>query len=242
MKFSFLIFIFFIVSCTSNTTNKSSSDPYNATGFALLYNKEDFKNKIISSKLDNSKLEIAHSRIKKNSIVKITNLENKKSIELKVTKNINYPNFFKILITEKVANKLDLKKDLPYVDIQEKFRNKSFVAKKAVTFTEEQKVSNTAPVTKVKIDNISSIKETKIKKNKKFFIIVGDFYLEDSALNLKNTLEKNYVNKGTLRVKKLAKNKFILSAGPYSTINSLKKDYFELNKYGFEDLDVKHYD
>ena len=112
MKFSFLILIFFIVSCTSNTANKSSSDPYNATGFALLYNEEDFKNKIISSKLDNSELQIAHSRIKKNSIVKITNLENKKSIELKVTKNINYPNFFKILITKKTCLTWIFKKNL----------------------------------------------------------------------------------------------------------------------------------
>ena len=47
-----------------------------------------------------------------------------------------------------------------------------------------------------------------------------------------------YVKKGALKVKKMAKNKFSLSAGPYASINTLKKRYFELNKYGFEDLDI----
>ena len=131
---------------------------------------------------------------------------------------------------------------MPFVEIQERVKNKVFVAKKAVTFSEEQKVSNTAPVTKVKIDNISSKNNINKKKIKKFTIIVGEFYSKESAINLKDTLEHKYVKKGTLKVNKLAKNKFSLSAGPYSSINTLKKRYFELNKYGFEDLDIKQND
>jgi len=53
---------------------------------------------------------------------------------------------------------------------------------------------------------------------------------------------QQYVKKGALKVKKVAKNNFRLSAGPYSSINTLKKRYFELNKYGFEDLDIKQND
>ena len=56
-----------------------------------------------------------------------------------------------------------MNKDLPFVDIQERIKNKSFVAEKAVTHSEEQRVSNRAPITKVKIDNISSIKLETIK-------------------------------------------------------------------------------
>ena len=106
-------------------------------------------------------MEIGHNKIKKNSIVKITNPENKKSLELKVSKNIRYPDFYKIIITKKVKEKLDLNENIPFVDVEERIRNKSFVAKKAVTFSEEKQVSNKAPVTKVKIDNIS-IKKKKV--------------------------------------------------------------------------------
>tara|TARA_B100000029_G_scaffold221505_1_gene219187 strand:+ start:410 stop:1138 length:729 start_codon:yes stop_codon:yes gene_type:complete len=242
MKFSLFFFILLLTSCSGGTLNKSTIDPYSSSGFALIYNEEDYKEKIISAKLKDAELEIAHSFIKKNSIVKITNPDNKKSLELKVSKKIKYPNFFKIIITKKVAEELDLNTDSPFVDIQERVKNKSFVAKKAVTFSEEQKVSNKAPVTEVKIDNISTKKQTGTKKIKKFTIIVGEFYSEESATNLKDTLEHKYVKKGALKVKKLAKNKFTLSAGPYSSINTLKKRYFELNKYGFEDLDIEQND
>ncbi len=239
MKFNIVFFILILASCSNGTLQKSTIDPYISSGFALIYNEEDYDQKIISSKLKNSELEIAHKTIKKNSIIKITNPENKKSVELKVSKKIKYPSFFKILITEKVAEELDLNKNIPFVDIQEKIKNKSFIAKKAVTFSEEKKVSDKAPVTKVKIDNISQTKEIKTKKIKKFLIIVGDFYSKESAENLIVTLEHKYVKKGTLKLKRVSKNKFRLSAGPYSSINTLKKRYFELNKYGFEDLDIE---
>ena len=217
-------------------------DPYSSSGFALIYNEQDYKNKVISGRLNDNEMQIAHSKIKKNSIIKITNPENKRALELKVTKNIKYPDFYKIIVSKKVASKLDLKRNMPFVDIQQKFKNKSFVAQKAITHAEEKRVSNTAPITKVKIDNISTEKKNNIKNNKQFIIIVGEFYSEESAINLRDTLEHMYVKKGSLKVKKVTKNKFRLSAGPYSSINTLKKRYFELNKYGFEDLDVKQYD
>ena len=51
------------------------------------------------------------------------------------------------------------------------------------------------------------------------------------------------LTKNNLNVIKLGKNnRFELSAGPYLSINTLKNDYFELNKYGFEDLDIKQND
>jgi hypothetical protein len=52
-------------------------------------------------------------------------------------------------------------------------------------------------------------------------------------------LEKNYVKKEALKVNKLGQNKFQLSAGPYTSINTLKNAYFQLNKYGFDNLDIE---
>ena len=115
------------------------------------------------------------------------------------------------------------------------------VAKKAITYSEEKQVINKAPLTKVKIKNISKQKFQK-KIDKKFLIIIGVFYSEISAFNLRDELENKHVKKGSLKVKKLGKNKFQLYAGPYKSINTLKKRYFELNKYGFDNLDISQND
>ena len=155
-----------------------------------------------------------------NSIVTITNPENKKSLTLKVSKKLKYPDFFIVLITKKVADVLELNTDMPFVDLQQRVKNKSFVAKKAVTFSEENAASNKAPVTKVIILNISTQKKS-IIKIKKFSIIIGEFYSKESAYYLKDRLEKNYVEKEALKVKKLGQNKFQLLAGPYRSINTL---------------------
>ena len=189
------------------------------------HDENDYVNKIISRRLNSNEMEIGHNKIKKNSIIRLTNPENNKSLQLKNTK--------------KIADKLSLDTNMPFVEIEEKIKNQSFVAKKAVTFEEEQQVSNTAPVTEVNIKNISIDKNIKSKKNKKFSIIIGEFYSKKSAQDLVKTLENNYVKKGSLKVKKLSKNKFELLSGPYSSIITLKERYFELNKYGFEDLDIK---
>ena len=64
--------------------------------------------------------------------------------------------------------KLELNEKMPFVDVIERKKNKSFVAKVATTHSEEKKVENKAPITKVKIDNISINKKADIKKIKNF--------------------------------------------------------------------------
>ncbi len=246
MKFRIIFFLIFLVSCTTGTYQgkKSNFIPYSSKGFVLIYNENDYKNKIISRTLNENELEIGHHKLKKNSIVVITNPKNKKFLTLQVTKKVKYPVFFKALITEKVSQALELNEEFPFVDIQERVKNKSFVAKKAVTFSEEKKVLTKIPVTEVKIDNIS--KKNKNHKNqtinKKYSIIVGNFYSKDWADNLIELLINENIKKEVFKVKKLKKNKYQLTAGPYSSINTLKNDYFKLNKYGFENLDIKQND
>ena len=55
-------------------------------------------------------------------------------------------------------------------------------------------------------------------------------------------LAEKYIKKDLLKLKKLAKTRYELSAGPYFTINTLKNGYFALNKYGFDNLDIKQND
>ena len=240
MKFKIIFIILFLHSCSAGSLQqkKSTFAPYISKGFALVYDEKDYVKKIVSRKLNQDELQIAHNKLRINSIVTITNPENKKSLTLKVSKKLKYPDFFTVLITKKVADVLELDTNMPFVDLQQRVKNKSFVAKKSVTFSEEKLASNKAPVTKVQIRNISTQKKF-IKKNKKFSIIIGEFYSKESAYHLKGRLEKNYVEKEALKIKRLGKNKFQLSAGPYTSINTLKNAYFQLNKYGFDNLDIE---
>ena len=243
MKYNFL-FIFFLLlnSCTQTQSKyyKKNEQFFSSKGFALIYSDLDFQKKNISKKLDNEKLQIAHRTLSTNKLLVLTNPENNKSIALKVTKKTKYPQFFNIVITEKVSQKLGLNPDFPFIEIHERSKNKSFIAKKAEMFKEEKSVSDKAPVTKIKIDNISK-NEIKIDTKKtynRFYILIGEFYKKNAANNLKNILIEQNIEKDLLKINNLGKNRFQLTSGPYFKINTLKNDYFKLNMYGFDDLDI----
>ena len=241
MKFKLLFSIlFFLVSCTpsSKLYNKT---PFNSSGFAYIYNDNDYENNLIKGKLDNTKLEISNSELKLNSLIKIINPKTKESMVLKNTKKIEYPDFYKIIITEKVAKKLNINAELPFVEISEIKKNKSFVAKKAKIFNEEKKLPSNAPVTSVEISNISKNKDfKKSQKKEEFFILIGSFSQKTVAEYLKNRIIKeipNYNSKNLRIIKKSNKENNLLS-GPYYTINLMKNDYILLKNLGFEELNI----
>ena len=239
MKFNYLLIILFLFSCVNNNYNTSSTIFYSSKGFALVYNEQDYKNKIVSKKLNTDKIEASHSKIKRNSIILITNPVNNKSVTLKVSNKSKYPDFYNVLITDKLSKKLELDPDLPFVEIEERVKNKSFIAKKAVTFSEEKNVLTKVPVTKVKINNISKSNNNNFKSKNKYSIIIGNFYSKKWATGLIDILVNENIKKDVFTVKKLSKNNYQLSAGPYTSINTLKNDYFKLNKYGFDNLDIE---
>ena len=137
----------------------------------MIYNELEFEKKIISKRLDNKNIQVAHKDLKINTLIKITNPKTKDSITVKNLKKANYPDFYKILISEQLATKLNLDKKLPLVEILELKKNKSFVAKKAKIFNEEKRISNNAPIDSVQISNISNSnsKKNKYKKTKYIF-------------------------------------------------------------------------
>ena len=242
MKFSYYFIIFFIFSCTINNDSYDKTTTSNLSkGFALIYNDTDHKNKLISSKLNSEKIQVAHNKYPRNTILLITNPANKKSVKLIVSKRIKYPDFYKVLITKKLSDKIGLNPEMPFVEIEKRIKNKSFIAKKAVTYSEEKNVLTKAPVTKVKINDISKIQSPSDKplNINKYSIIIGNFYEKKWANSLIEILVNENIEKGVFRVNKLGKNNYQLLTGPYTTINALKSDYFKLNKYGFDNLDIK---
>ena len=186
-------------------------------------------------------MQISHKDLKIGSLLKLINPKTKDSLVLKNTKKIEYPDFYKILITQPVAKKLDIDSYLPLVEVLEVRKNKSFIAEKAKIYTEEKKISNNAPVTSVQISNISKKKNIdKIIKNPVIYIFVASFYTQEAANILKERIileTPNYNNKNLRIIKKTSKEFEVLS-GPYKSINLLKNDYINLKKFGFEELDV----
>ena len=240
MKFNFLLILISLYGCTLNTTKLENRVPFSSKGFAFIIYEED-KNSIIKRGLDNTKFQISHQDLKINTLIKIINPKTQEYLTLPNTKKVDYPDFYKILITEKVAEKINLNTELPLVEIIEIKKNKSFKVKKAKIYNEEKKISSNAPVTSVQISNISKNKQSnKVSKKEDFFILIGTFYSEEIAKFLKDRINKEIPNYDIKKLKIVKKsNKEIkLVSGPYYTINFMKKDYILLKDFGFEDLDI----
>ncbi len=241
MKFKLIFFLIFMVSCTAHTTKIDNRIPYNSKGFAYIFNENDFNEKLIKGKLDNSKFQISNKNLKVGSFVKIINPRTKDSVTVKNSKKIEYPDFYKLIITKKVAEELNLNSELPLVEIIEIKKNKSFIAKKAKIYKEEEKISSNAPVASVKISNIS--KNKSIKKNirkDQFYILIGTFYSNETAKFLKKRITKEIPEYDTrkLIIRKKTNKEINLFSGPYKTINLMKNDYIILKEFGFEELDI----
>ena len=243
MKFRFIFIIIFLSNCTINTTKLENRAPFNSKGFALIFKDVDFDNKIVKGKLDISKLQIAHRTLKPNTLLKIINLQTNDFIILKNNKTLDYPDFYKILITPNVATKLNIKNDLPLVEILEIKKNKSFVAEKAKIFKEEKTISSNAPVESVQISNISKNKNfKKDNSNDNFFILIGSFYSNETAVFLKQRINKEIpdFNINKLKILKKRTKEVDVISGPYNNINIMKNDYTLLKKFGFEELNITY--
>tara|TARA_B100000945_G_scaffold207872_1_gene167277 strand:- start:664 stop:1380 length:717 start_codon:yes stop_codon:yes gene_type:complete len=235
MKFKIIILLL-LASCANYSTTSNKYVPYSSKGFAHIFYKLEDKKK------NYSELFVSHNKLYRGTKIRIVNPENKQFLDLHVSSKIKYDNFYKVSISESIAKKLKLNLDLPFVEIYEIKKNKSFIAKKAVTEIEERKISNKAPVEKISINNISNIetKKNKTKQIKKYSIIIAEFYSKESAIELKKKLN-NIINadKKLIHIREKNKKNYELLMGPYNTIKLLKNDYIALNNFGFEDLDIK---
>jgi hypothetical protein len=241
MKFSPLIILFLIFSCAPNFTSHNQTKPYSAKGFALIYNNEDYNEKIIKGKMNNDILQISSQNLRTGALIKISNPKNNESIVLKNVKRIRYPEFYKILITESVAKKLNLNANLPILEIMEIKKNKSFIAEKAKIFNEEKKIPSKAPITSVQISNISKNKVTNLNNRiDNIFIHIGTFYSLDAAKFLRQRIIKEITDYDNtkLQIKKINHKETLVISGPYKSVNLLKNDYIMFKNFGFEEMDI----
>ena len=240
------IFLFLFACSTNNTSNKDTKivehiDTFSTKGFALIYNEDLYKKKIINKKLEKRSLLIFQKNLKKETSVKITNPLNNKSILVKVGANSKYPNFYNSVISQRVFDELDLNYNEPYIEIATVSANSAFVAKKAKMYEEEKEVADKAPVDGISISDLSKNKK-KIKKNKKkdnfsYIIKLADFYYENSAKMMQKRIIEE-LNLNNSRIIKISNTNYRVYFGPYDNLKSLKKVFDDINPLNFENIEI----
>lgn len=238
----FIFFIFFIYGCEPiNVKNKKLNfeieNRYKNSGFALIYNDELDGIKEIEPR----SLMIYHKNLKKKSMVKITNPINGLSLIAEVKSNkIKFSNFYNAVISDRIAQTLELDEKEPYINIVLISKDSTFIAKKAKTFEEESVVAEKAPVDGIQINDLNENKsKKKIKKNKIFSysIKVADFYYKDSAKLMLEKIKKDSLIKN-LKIIELSKTNYRLLIGPFNDIKSLKNTFEKMNLFNFENLEI----
>lgn len=238
----FIFFIFFIYGCEPiNVKNKKLNfeieNRYKNSGFALIYNDELDGIKEIEPR----SLMIYHKNLKKKSMVKITNPINGLSLIAEVKSNkIKFSNFYNAVLSDRIAQTLELDENEPYINIVLISKDSTFIAKKAKTFEEESVVAEKAPVDGIQINDLNEKKsKKKIKKNKIFSysIKVADFYYKDSAKLMSEKIKKDSLIKN-LKIIELSKTNYRLLIGPFNDIKSLKNTFEKMNLFNFENLEI----
>jgi hypothetical protein len=245
MKFKnllFLIPLMFILGCEqySSKTDKINFKPekkYKNIGFALIYN-DDLNIK----KLDQRSLSIFHKFLKPKSHVKITNPLNNKSLIAEIKSNrVNFSNFYNSIISERIAEDLEVNPLEPYVEIVLISKDSTFVVNKAKTFDEEKEVAQKAPIEGIQISSISNKKEKLNKENSSnkisYSIKVADFYYKKSAYLMIDRIKSETTLKN-IKLIELSKTNFRVLLGPYNDINSLKDSFEKMNSLNFENLEI----
>ena len=232
MKYK-IILLFFLTSCINNTYTSKNSFSYSAKGFAKIEN-------VSFDSLDKNYF-VSHNKLRLGTKIRLINPADEKSLNVVVNKNTKYNNFYKVLISKDIAVELNLDLNFPYIEINEIKKNKSFVAKKAITENIEKKIANKAPIEKININNLSKKKYSGEPKTKTYSILVAEFYNLESVGLLQKRLVTILENSNyqLIYVNKNNDKSYELLMGPYNTINKLKNDYSVLSNSGFEDIDIK---
>ena len=244
-NFLLIISFFFIVNCadsniSTNNKNIVFKNVFSNKGFALIYNSKHYNNGLVSKKIDERSLTIFQRNLKTNTLVKITNILNNKSLVANVVGDSTYPLFNNSVISKRIAEELNLNMDEPYIEILEISKNSMFIAKKAKTFDEEKNVASKAPIDDIQIKDLSNNKKKKSEVNTKKFsyiIKIADFYFEKSADQMKTrVLTETSIKK--VNINKLSRNKFRVYLGPFNNLNSLKKSFNAINVLQFDTIEI----
>ena len=245
-KHIIVVLLIFLNSCVNypidkKIETKQRKNYFLNKGFALVYNDDLYKKKLIKAKIENRSLIIFQRNLKENSTVKITNLINSKYIIAKVGKRAEYPFFYNSVISQRISQELEIDELEPYIEIKEIVSNSSFIAKKAKTFDEEKKVADIAPVDSISINNLNDNNKKKTKKIIKskfvYIIKIADFYFKNSAKSMSDRIKKE-TPISNVRIQNLSNTQYRVFLGPFNNINSLQKAFNDISTLEFENIEI----
>ena len=95
-------------SLTKNKISNSLDNPFVNKGFSLIYSDKLYDNKIITKKIKERSLIIFQKNLKKNTIIKITNILNNKSVIAAVGSDADYPLFNNAVLSLRIADEISL--------------------------------------------------------------------------------------------------------------------------------------
>lgn len=252
MNFKKILIIIFVllVSCKPKDSEISIIENpivYSNKGFALIFNEDLLKKKLVEKEIDDRSLIIFNEKLSKDTPVKITNILNGKNLIAIVGDDSNYPLFYNSVISDRIAKVLEINPMEPYIQISSINNNSAFIANKAKTFKEEKKVANKAPVENITIKNIGISKSKKIVKSTKksvefnYIIKFADLYFEDSAILLKKRLNDEFNIKGVI-VNKISNNQYRVLKGPFKNLDTMINEFNDINKLNFENIEFIKYE
>ena len=108
MKYNIILLLFF-TSCINSSYINKNNFTYSSKGFAYIEN-HSFNNV-------DSNFFAAHNNLNLGTKIRISNPDNKESIEVTIKKKIKYDNFYKVLISGDIAEKLKLNLSFPYIEV-----------------------------------------------------------------------------------------------------------------------------
>ena len=107
-----IICILTLNSCADYKVNKTKEriekQYYSSKGFALVYNDDLYKQKVINKKINNEDIRVMHTFLKTNTPIIIINPINSKIVKTKIYKKASYPKIFNSIISKKIALILEL--------------------------------------------------------------------------------------------------------------------------------------
>ena len=253
-NFLYILIFLFLNNCSIDNVSKNIDNisknqvtydfdkKFTNKGFALIYNEQLLKDRLIQKKMDHRSLLIFQKNLKKNTTVKITNILNNKTLITNVGHNSEYPAFNNSVISSRIASILDLDPNEPYIEIISIPKNSMFIAKSSKTFDEEKQVATKAPVEIISINDINNKKtkkNIKVKRNKKFSytIKIADFYFNKTALLMTKRI-KNETNVKNPKIQRLSDIKYRVYLGPFNDINSLQNSFNDINIFEFENIEI----
>ena len=207
----YLFFFVIFLSCTSNYS------VYERKGFAKI----NYNNKIISP-------------LPKSTLLKVTNIENKKSVVVAtndISKNLG-PRI--ITLPDNIFQELKLNKNLPLIHMQTLRKNKVFIAKKTEIYEQEKRVDKKVVIEKINIMNLANEKKSKDS----IYLNFGPFYNKIYANQLYKILKLRFNNK-KLVFKDYQDKNYIISIGPLKNLTEFDKIYLKLGKIGLIGFDIK---